>query len=139
MFMKKKINKIFLIMILSITLTASVSASAATKKIFKAVSEENADKLNDTASTETTTASPQKTPEVKKQKDKKTTSKKEVSKKDETTLEDQSGIAFQSNEENAESVYEVLTDIRCILYGILLSLGVVMGMELASSFQRGFK
>lgn len=137
--------------LLALSLILTDSASAKTTKIFKAVASENEERtVNSTASgadaESEVTASPE--PEKKNDKSDKpkhSSKKKQQLKKSDTS--DSNNVDSQILEEadkavideNQENVYEVLTDIRCILLGLMMCIGLLVGMFIAQSFERGIK
>lgn len=138
--------------LLAFTVIASAPASAKTTKIFKAVAAENEERTVNSDSSSSgadaeaeVTASPEPKKNDKSDKPKHSSKKKQQLKKSDTS--DSNNVDSQILEEadkavideNQENVYEVLTDIRCILLGLMMCIGLLVGMVIAQSFERGIK
>ena len=136
--------------LLALSLILTDSASAKTTKIFKAVAAENEERTvnSDSSGADAeaeVTASPEPKKNDKSDKPKHSSKKKQQLKKTDTS--DSNNVDSQILEEadkavideNQENVYEVLTDIRCILLGLMMCIGLLVGMFIAQSFERGIK
>lgn len=143
-----RIISVLLIFALALIVT-SFSASAKTTKIFKAVAAENEERTvnSDSSGADAeaeVTASPEPKKNNKSDKPKHSSKKKQQLKKsdadsnnvDSQILEEADKAVIDENQEN---VYEVLTDIRCILLGLMMCIGLLVGMDIAQSFERGIK
>ena len=161
-FKMKKIHiKVLTILsaVLITAMTATLPVSAKTTKIFKPVSEENAERNSaeseqSTAQTETKESN-QKEDTPADQEDKQTTKiqkstkrQRTLKKSGEATVKDEKTPGPEETEtvsdketevQTQEPVYDVLTDIRCILLGLLMVAGLIAGIVLSHSFQRGIK
>lgn len=164
-FRMKKIHiKVLTILsaVLITAMTATLPVSAKTTKIFKPVSEENAERNSaeseqSTAQTETKESN-QKEDTPTDQEDKQTTKiqkstkrQRTLKKSGEATVKDEKTPGPEETEnvpdkettetelQAQEPVYDVLTDIRCILLGLLMVAGLITGIVLSHSFQRGIK
>ena len=144
----KHITRLIGTIAIALLITGTYSASAKTTKIFKAVSQEKEERSNVKTSSAETKTSQQNADDSSGQEDAPDEPKKNTNKKNNLKKASNEGTPNPSKAEDEnqvlkseiqEPVYEVLTDIRCILLGILMISGLITGIVLSHSFQRGIK
>lgn len=142
------LSRLIMIFVLTMMITGSLTASAETRKVFKPVSEENTERsISAEAVNNEKTEEQQKEEQTSNQKDKaQKNQKKRATLKKANKSETETAEPLKAEEESQimesalqEPAYEVLTDIRCILLGILMISGLITGIVLSHSFQRGIK
>lgn len=153
-FRMKKIHiKVLTILsaVLITAMTATLPVSAKTTKIFKPVSEENAERNSAEAEANVNQEdNNNKSKSVKKQNTRKKAAEENITETKSTTEEEPIETVSPESEKTEvpetetesheeEPVYVVLTDIRCILIGILMISGFIAGVVLSHSFERGIK